>query len=97
MFGHVFVRVSYHFPPQKKATVHHFPQATLQLVLQSKPWPLWLRREMRSNWAGETGAVAIYRGSHWALRPGEAELRSFVEEHVAAEEAHLEAMERCLG
>ncbi|CAL1173239.1 unnamed protein product [Cladocopium goreaui] len=68
-------------------------QATLQLVLQSKPWPLWLRREMRSNWAGETGAVAIYRGSHWALRPGEAELRSFVEEHVAAEEAHLEAME----
>ena len=78
--------------------VHHFPQATLQLVLQSKPWPLWLRREMRSNWAGETGAVAIYRGSHWALRQtGEKELRSFVEEHVAAEEAHLEAMERCLG
>lgn len=71
-------------------------------MLQSKPWPLWLRREMRSNWAGETGAVAIYRGSHWALRQtgdsGEpAELRSFVEDHVAAEEAHLEAMERCLG
>ena len=73
-------------------------QATLQLVLQSKPWPLWLRREMRSNWAGETGAVAIYRGSHWALRHTEAsELGKFVEEHVAAEEAHLEAMERCLG
>eukprot|EP00435_Cladocopium_sp_Y103_P054424 s533_g17.t1 len=73
-------------------------QATLQLVLQSKPWPLWLRREMRSNWAGETGAVAIYRGSRWALQqlPEEAELvelRNFVEEHVAAEEAHLEAME----
>lgn len=53
---------------------------------------------MRSNWAGETGAVAIYRGCHHALEHvaiygGRAQLQKFVEEHVASEEAHLKAME----
>eukprot|EP00438_Fugacium_kawagutii_P011890 Skav219171 [mRNA] locus=scaffold648:365333:367505:- [translate_table: standard] len=51
---------------------------------------------MRSNWAGETGAVAIYRGCHGALEHvgcGRAQLQNFVEEHVASEEAHLKAME----
>lgn len=52
---------------------------------------------MRSNWAGETGAVAIYRGSQAALGriscPAErADLDAFVSEHVASEEAHLRAM-----
>ena len=29
--------------------------------------PPWLKQEMRSNQAGETGAVAIYSGALWAL------------------------------
>ena len=73
-------------------------QATLEMVLQSKPWPNWLRQEMRSNWAGETGAVAIYRGCQSALPHERCDtkrqaLQKFAEEHVASEEAHLEAME----
>lgn len=73
----------------------------LQLVKQSKPWPAWLRREMRSNWAGETGAVGIYRGclaaasrhvGHMDECQQAKDLHNFVHEHVAAEEAHLAAM-----
>ena len=53
---------------------------------------------MRSNWAGETGAVAIYRGCQSALPHERCDtkrqaLQKFAEEHVASEEAHLEAME----
>ena len=72
-------------------------QASLDLVLLSKPWPEWLRQvgaavcfvgrqEMRSNWAGETGAVAIYRGCLCVRVPGERgeQLRRFATEHVAA-------------
>jgi ubiquinone biosynthesis monooxygenase Coq7 len=54
---------------------------------------------MRSNQAGETGAVAIYHGSGWALGVRErwlgmgggyeAALASFVREHVESERAHL--------
>lgn len=52
---------------------------------------------MRSNWAGETGAVWIYRGCHAALPhvrhvEQRLELQRFVEEHQRHEEAHLEAM-----
>ncbi|CAJ1425982.1 unnamed protein product [Effrenium voratum] len=76
----------------------------LQLACRSKPWPAWLQAEMRSNWAGETGAVAIYRGAvsalprleapaAWSCPERAAALRGFVEEHLAAEEAHLRAME----
>lgn len=76
----------------------HFPEAALANVLSSKPWPPWLRQEMRSNWAGETGAVAIYRGSQAALgrglqsTPERTALADFVAEHMAHEEAHLDAM-----
>lgn len=52
---------------------------------------------MRSNWAGETGAVWIYRGCEASLSLIESEaerekLRVFVSEHMAAEEAHLAAI-----
>ncbi|CAE8604625.1 unnamed protein product, partial [Polarella glacialis] len=86
-------RPSRHFASSFQAT-----QADLELVLQSKPWPPWLAGEMRSNWAGETGAAAIYRGCQAALPriacpQQRAALAEFAEEHVAAEEAHLAAME----
>eukprot|EP00931_Biecheleriopsis_adriatica_P027885 TRINITY_DN16686_c0_g1_i2.p1 TRINITY_DN16686_c0_g1~~TRINITY_DN16686_c0_g1_i2.p1 ORF type:complete len:240 (+),score=54.10 TRINITY_DN16686_c0_g1_i2:33-722(+) len=71
---------------------------SLELALKSKPWPPWLRSEMRSNWAGETGAVAIYRGCQAALPKvacpdSRSLLEAFVKEHVAAEEAHLAAID----
>jgi ubiquinone biosynthesis monooxygenase Coq7 len=53
----------------------------------------WLDRELSSNVAGETGAVCIYEGAAAALRlRGNAseETRAFIEEHRAAEAAHLE-------
>lgn len=75
-----------------------FSDASLAAVRRSKPWPPWLRREMRSNWAGETGAVAIYRGCQAAIggsppeTPERAALAAFVAEHEAHEAAHLDAM-----
>ena len=35
--------------------------------IDASSFPPWLLGEMRSNQAGETGAVAIYQGSGWAL------------------------------
>lgn len=69
----------------------------VEAALLSKPWPAWLQREMRSNWAGEMGAVAIYRGCQAALHrvhcpQSRAALAAFAAEHVASEEAHLRAM-----
>jgi len=85
-----------------KVILHKFgtftaPQSTLDSILLSKPWPAWLRQEMRSNWAGETGAVAIYQGCLAALQsvrcPEEkATLEAFAREHLGAEVAHLNAM-----
>ena len=39
----------------------------LDLIMSATPYPKWLLGEMRSNQAGETGAVAIYRGCRAAL------------------------------
>jgi ubiquinone biosynthesis monooxygenase Coq7 len=50
----------------------------------------WLRRELRSNHAGEAGAVSIYRG---VLAIGRcASLRRFATRHLATEQRHLELM-----
>jgi ubiquinone biosynthesis monooxygenase Coq7 len=40
----------------------------MQLIRAGRPFPTWLQEEMRSNHAGETGAVEIYNGALWALR-----------------------------
>jgi len=47
----------------------------------------WLRGELRSDQAGETGAVWIYRGV-LATRPRPA-LRQFCRQHLATEQQHL--------
>ena len=49
--------------------------------------PAHLAGEMRSNHAGETGAVWIYKGVLAVSR--DAEIRAFAEHHLATEETHL--------
>ena len=56
--------------------------------------PEWLLRDLRSDHAGETGAVFIYRGIlRFARDP---QLRAFAEEHLATEVTHLQAFETWL-
>lgn len=55
-------------------------------------YPEWLIRDLRSDHAGETGAVAIYRGILFMTRdPG---LREFATRHLHTERRHLETMEQ---
>eukprot|EP00928_Gymnodinium_smaydae_P030582 TRINITY_DN22701_c0_g1_i1.p2 TRINITY_DN22701_c0_g1~~TRINITY_DN22701_c0_g1_i1.p2 ORF type:complete len:276 (+),score=58.29 TRINITY_DN22701_c0_g1_i1:68-829(+) len=73
------------------------PDDAIAAAIAAKPWPSWLCSEMRSNWAGEVGAVSIYRGCEAALErvscPAERDaLGSFAAEHKVSEEAHLRAM-----
>ena len=53
--------------------------------------PSWLRRELRSDHAGEYGAVMIYRGILAISR--DAQARQFAERHLVTEARHLELME----
>ncbi len=56
--------------------------------------PEWLVRDLRSDHAGETGAVAIYRGILAVSRdPG---VRAFSREHLATEREHLALMDEAL-
>lgn len=57
--------------------------------------PRWLRAELRSDHAGETGAVAIYHG---ILRfSTDAKVREFALEHLKTEEEHLALFEDWLA
>ena len=53
--------------------------------------PLWLRQELRSDHAGEYGAVMIYRGILAISRDTQA--RQFAERHLVTEARHLKLME----
>ncbi|MEN9416639.1 MAG: hypothetical protein RI988_259 [Pseudomonadota bacterium] len=55
------------------------------------PWPDALRRELRTDHAGEAGAVMIYRGVLALAR--EAALREFARHHLATESRHLTLIE----
>jgi len=56
-----------------------------------------LRRELRSDHAGETGAVCIYRGiAAVAAWRGEAELLAFAQRHGETETKHLRLVEQWL-
>jgi ubiquinone biosynthesis monooxygenase Coq7 len=56
--------------------------------------PAWLVAELRSDHAGETGAVMIYRGILALCRdPG---LREFAARHMATEQGHLRLLEEVL-
>jgi 3-demethoxyubiquinol 3-hydroxylase len=54
-------------------------------------WPDHLIKELRSDHAGEVGAVQIYRGMLAVSR--NPELRRFAEHHLATEQAHLLTIE----
>ena len=56
--------------------------------------PDWLVRDLRSDHAGETGAVAIYRGILALSRS--AEIRTFAAAHLKTERQHLELIETVL-
>lgn len=50
-------------------------------------FPVWLEAELRSDHAGETGAVCIYRGI--LAVTGDPDLRDFAGRHLLTEEEHL--------
>ena len=54
-------------------------------------YPSWLVRDLRSDHAGETGAVAIYQGILSISR--DPEVRRFAEAHLQTEQGHLELIE----
>lgn len=56
--------------------------------------PLWLERDLRSDHAGETGAVQIYRGIIAFTR--DEGVRSFATQHLATERRHLGLIEEAL-
>lgn len=54
-------------------------------------WPAWLMPELRTDHAGETGAVMIYRGILATCRdPG---VRGFAARHLRTEQDHLTSIE----
>lgn len=57
-------------------------------------WPIHLLRELRSDHAGETGAVFIYRGIvAVANLRGDADLITFAQRHRETESEHLRLIE----
>ncbi len=57
-------------------------------------WPAWLVGELRSDHAGETGAVRIYDGILAVSR--DAAVRDFATRHRATEQGHLDLLEGLL-
>ena len=76
-----------HLRPWMQRTAAAFEPATLHV-------PPSLVAEMRSNHAGETGAVWIYRGVLLLAR--DAGVRRFAEAHLATEKEHLRLVSRQL-
>ena len=57
-------------------------------------YPAWLISDLRSDHAGETGAVAIYRGILAVSR--NPDVRAFAIPHLKTEQRHLELLEAVL-
>ncbi len=72
--------------PYLQRLVPPLPEATTQQL------PKWLRRDLRSNHAGETGAVVIYRGILAVSRHDA--VRAFAADHLETERRHLELMDK---
>lgn len=63
-------------------------------ALPASAMPAWLVAELRSDHAGETGAVRIYAGIMAISR--DPEVRTFAARHRATEQGHLELLEQIL-
>lgn len=84
-------------PPSSPAT-HLAAPADSSLVAgraAPKPWPRALWQELRTDHAGETGAVMIYRGVLAITR--DPALREFALHHLATEQRHLELIEQVVS
>ena len=57
-------------------------------------YPKWLERSLRSDHAGELGAVWIYHGILWATK--DEQVRAFAEKHLLTESRHLLEIESVL-
>lgn len=66
----------------------------MSAVWTPAPMPAWLVADLRSDQAGETGAVWIYRGVLAVSR--DPALRAFAQRHGATERRHLGLIEACL-
>lgn len=56
-------------------------------ISKHRCYPVWLQRELRSDHAGETGAVEIYRGILFVSR--DPDVREFARRHRQTEQRHL--------
>lgn len=84
---------SYEFFLRFRPQLQSMAQAR-QTTARDANLPLWLMRDLRSDHAGETGAVEIYRGVlSFARDPG---LRTFATDHLATERTHLKKIEAIL-
>jgi len=61
-------------------------------VVAKDALPSWLLAELRSDHAGETGAVQIYRGIQMVSR--DTAVRDFASRHMTTEARHLQLMEQ---
>ncbi len=67
------------------------PPTEVQVMMKMPPW---LVRELRSDHAGETGAVAIYQGILAVSR--DSAVVNFAKNHLATERDHLALMDQLL-
>lgn len=68
-----------------------------EIELGIAPYPKYLEQELRSDHAGETGAVYIYKGINAvATLLNDQELIHFAKEHGATETEHLQLIEAVL-
>ena len=76
------------------------PVSSIAAEASGKTWPKfadlprWLQQELRSDHAGEFGAVMIYHGVLAVSRDESA--RQFAERHLVTEQKHLELMEEII-
>ncbi len=84
--------------PLLQGMVRRWEQSRLAPEAAQAPClPAFLERELRSDHAGETGAVQIYRGIAAVARwRGDADLLAFAVRHGATESEHLQLVEHWL-
>jgi ubiquinone biosynthesis monooxygenase Coq7 len=79
---------------QANATAEAEEAFNFDRIRSGRPFPAWLVAELRSDHAGEIGAVEIYRGALAATR--DHGLQSAILRHMETERRHLWAIERIL-